>query len=213
MRTASTRTRVAISALLAGMIASFGGVDPAAAQSKCQSLKFKAAGAVAKRKATCHARAAKEGTPVDAQCLADANDQLARKWFKADAMGDCVSTNDFPAGISATDECLTAIDAVVDPPPPFTSPCCNLGNSCAHGIDDASCVSFFSGTPGPAGSVCNGATGTCGPPPAGAGRCCMRADGTFCTAGPNLNLAGCVPPEFLDAPFATCAPSGACALP
>ena len=212
MRMASTCTRFATSAMLAGMIASFGDVDPAEAQSRCQSLKFKAAGAVAKRKAACHARAAKDGTPVDAECLAVADDQLARKWSKADAAGDCVSTNDASAGISASNQCLAAIDAAVDPPPP-TSPCCNLGGSCTHGIDDAACVTFFSGTPGPAGSVCNGATGTCGPAPAGPGRCCMTADATFCNAGPTLDLSGCIPPQFLDAPSAICTPDGACVLP
>ena len=211
MPTASTCTRFAISAMLAGMMA--GDVEPAAAQSKCQSLKFKAAGAVAKRMAACYARAAKEGTPVDAGCLTAADDQLARKWAKADAAGDCPSTNDAGAGIAATNQCLAAIDTAVDPPPPFTSPCCDLGGSCAHPVDEAACVSIFSGTPGPAGSVCNGATGTCGPAPAGAGRCCMTADATFCNAGPNLDLSGCVPPQLLDAPFATCSPTGACVLP
>ena len=213
MRTAETRGRFGVFTILLGSIVAFGDVDCAAAQSKCQSSKFKAAGATAKRKAACYARAAKDGTVVDATCLATADDQLARKWIKAEAAGDCVTTDDTAAGVSATDQCLGAIEAVVDPPPPPILPCCNLGGACAHGVDDAACVTFFSGTPGPAGSVCNGATGTCDPQPAQPGRCCMTADANFCTGGPNLDLSGCVPPQAFDFPSAICEPNGACALP
>jgi hypothetical protein len=213
MRTAAARRRFAVSAMLVGMIFAFGDVGRAVAQSRCQSLKFKAAGAVAKRKATCHARAAKDGTAVDAACLAGADDQLARKWVKAETAGDCVTTDDATDGVSSTDQCLAAIEAVVDPPPPPTSPCCNFVGSCAHPVDETTCVSVFGGTAGPPGSVCDGTTGTCGAPPAGPGQCCMTADAAFCTAGPNLDLGGCVPPQFIDAPSGICDPSGACVLP
>jgi hypothetical protein len=36
----------------------------------------------------------------------------------------------------------------------------------------------------------------------------------FCTGGPSLDLSGCVPPDFLDYPFASvCQPSGSCTIP
>jgi len=190
----------------------------AEAQGKCQSLKFKAAGIVAKMKAICHSRAAKAGSAADPACLASADAKLARRWAAAEVEGGCVTTGDQADAVSATNQCLGAILEVVDPPPPPTSLCCNFGNAtCAHGpvLDAAICTGPFGGTVGPEGSACDGGTGTCvmTPPPVTTGRCCMAADGSFCNAGPNLDLSGCVPPTFLDAVVAICSPIGACALP
>lgn len=191
-----------------------GAGQQAGAQSKCQAQKYKAAGAAQKAKAACFARAAKAGGVADPACLAAADEKLARKWANAEAAGDCVTTGDLAEGAQATDQCLAAIDAVVDPPPPPSSLCCNLGDSCAHGLDAAGCTDVFGGTVGPDGSACDGATGSCVMGAAGTGRCCQTAGGTFCTGGPTLDLSGCVPPDFLDFPFgSTCAPSGSCTLP
>jgi len=212
MTNPSAWQRVAFIALCAGALA-IGASEPVAAQSKCQALKYKAAGAVAKAKATCRARAAKSGVAVDPECIAAADNALARKWSKAERRGDCVTTDDAAEGATATEQCLARIDDVVDPPPP-SSLCCNLGGSCSHGLDEAACTSVFGGTVGPEGSVCDGATGSCSMPPVGTGRCCMLADGGFCEAGPTLELSGCVPPMFLDYPFSsTCEPSGSCTFP
>jgi hypothetical protein len=189
--------------------------DEARAQNRCQSLKWKAAGVAAKMKAACYASAAKEGVDVDPACLAKADARLAKRWSAAEEAGGCVTTGDLAAASGAVDQCSSAIGAVVAPPPPPTSLCCNLGTACAQGmgLDAEGCVTFFGGTVGPAGSVCNGATGACEAPPAGFGRCCMSTSVSFCTGGPNLDLSGCVPPSFLDFPFAVCSPSGACLLP
>jgi hypothetical protein len=210
--TAFARRNGLVVLVLVGTLAGVG--ERAAAQSKCQTQKYKAAGAVAKAKAACFARAAKAGGDVDPACVSAADDKLARKWEKAEAAGDCVTSGDAAAGVTATEQCLAAIDDVVDPPPPPSSPCCNLANSCAHGFDEAGCTEVFGGTLGPDGSVCDGATGTCVLATAGTGRCCMTSDGSFCTGGPALDLSACVPPDFLDFPFgSTCAPSGSCTLP
>lgn len=183
------------------------------AQGKCQSLKFKAAGVAAKMKAMCYSRAAKVGTDVDPACLTKADEKLAKRWSVAEAAGSCVTTGDQTDAVGAIDQCLTAIGEVLDPPPPPTSLCCNLGTTCSHGLDAEGCTGFFGGTVGPEGSVCNGATGACEAPPAGTGRCCMSTSSSFCTSGPNLDLSGCVPPAFLDFIVGICTPSGACALP
>jgi len=190
------------------------GAGPAAGQSKCLAIQFKAAGGAAKAKFTCRARAAKAGKPVDQACIAAADAALARKWTKAGRRGDCAATGVAAEGARATDRCLAGIEDVVDPPPPASSLCCNLGGSCAHGLDEDGCTAVFGGTIGPAGSVCDGATGACSLSSIGTGRCCMAADGGFCEAGPSLDLSGCAPPTFLDFPFSsTCAPSGSCTFP
>jgi hypothetical protein len=205
----------AIAGFGALVLAGLAGAGEAQAQGKCQSLKFKAAGIVAKAKAICHSRAAKAGTDVDPDCLASADAKLARRWAAAELQGGCVTTGDQAAAVSATNQCLGAIVDVVDPPPPPTSLCCNLPNdSCAHGeFLDAEACGSFGGTVGPAGSACDGGTGTCVMTAPTIGRCCMATAVSFCNAGPNLDLSGCVPPQFLDAPFAICSPTGACALP
>lgn len=210
--TAFARRTGLVVLVVAGVLAGVGG--RAGAQSKCQAQKYKAAGAAQKAKAVCFARAAKAGGDVDPACLSAADDKLGRKWTKAEAAGDCVTTADLAEGVVATDQCLAGIADVVDPPPAPTSLCCNLGSSCAHGLDAAGCTDVFFGTVGPDGSVCDGATGACVLGAAGTGRCCMASDGSFCTGGPDLDLSGCVPPNFLDFPFSsTCSPSGSCTLP
>lgn len=195
-------------------VIAIGAAESADAQSKCQALKYKAAGAVAKAKATCRARAAKAGLPVDQACITAADTALARKWDKAERQGDCVTTDDATGGVTATEQCLARIDDVIDPPPPPSSLCCNFDGWCGNGLDAAACTDVFGGTVGPAGSVCDAATGSCSLSPVGTGRCCMAADGSFCTAGPTLDLSGCTPPDFLDFPFSsTCAPTGSCTFP
>jgi hypothetical protein len=189
------------------------GAGAAQAQGKCQSLKFKAAGIVAKMKAICHSRAAKAGTDVDPTCLASADAKLARRWAAAELEGGCVTTGDQAAATTATDTCVGAIAGVVDPPAPPSSPCCQMATTCAHGLDQEACELAFGGTIGPQDSVCDGGTGTCVTTAATAGRCCMTTEGSFCQSGPTLDLSGCVPPNFLDFIVGICTPSGACALP
>ena len=185
------------------------------AQNRCQSLKWRGVGLAAKMKAACYASAAKDGVDVDPACLANSDAKLAKRWSAAEKSGACVTTGDLAAASGAVNQCSSAIGAVVAPPPPPTSLCCSLGTTCAQGtgLDTEGCVTFFGGTVGPAGSVCDGSTGTCQMPPAGPGRCCMSTSVSFCSSGPNLDLSGCVPPAALDFPFAICSPSGACVLP
>lgn len=207
----TTRTSEGFVVLL-GAVLTLGVLAPdAGAQSKCQARKYKAMGVAVKAKAVCHAKAAKAGGAANPECLAAADAKLAAKWSKAEAAGDCVATDDLTAGVAATDDCIVGAAGVITPP---TSPCCDFADgSCGHGLSDEDCTGLFGGVPGPANSICNGATGTCGTVAPAGGRCCMRSDASFCTAGPTLDLGGCVPPDFLDAPSdATCAPSGACTL-
>jgi hypothetical protein len=178
------------------------------------AIKYQAAGAAAKAKAACRARAAQAGAPVDAGCLAAVDEVLARKWAKAERRADCVTTGDASDGVAATDQCLVGIDGVVAPPPSPSSPCCDFGGSCGHGLDATACTDGLGGTLGPAGSVCDAATGACSSSPGGTGRCCMWVGGPSCTAGPTLDLSGCVGPDFLDYPFgSTCTSSGTCTAP
>ena len=185
------------------------------AQSKCLSLKFKAFGAAAKVKANCHARAAKAGVPVDAACLATADAKLAKKWAKASGLSDCATSGSGSAAATSVATCIAGLAAVADPPPPPPGePCCRFADgTCGHGATTTAVCTALGGTLGVTGSVCDGSTGTCVLTAPSGGRCCMEAGGAFCTAGPALDLSGCVPPSFLDAPFdATCAPNGSCTL-
>jgi hypothetical protein len=191
------------------------GVDPAAAlaQSQCAKLQYSAAGAAAHRKAACAAKAAAAGAPVDAACLAAADARLAQRWAKAIARGDCPTTAEAAGAQEAVDSFLASLNALLEPP--AVSHCCATATTCFAGpsIDEASCTSELFGTPGEPGSVCDGATGACVPPPGAGGSCCSLTTLGICTAGPGVAPAACVAAGGLDFPGGVCLPSGACAIP
>src|SRR5262249_31336761 len=99
-----------------------------------------------------------------------------------------------PSGSPATTTSTTTIPSTTTT---TTTPepvgCCDLVVSACLWLSPADCASpLFNGTPGPAGSVCDSATGTCTTVPAMAGNCCtLTADGppvsSICIASPLLD--------------------------
>ena len=98
--------------------------------------------------------------------------------------------------------------------PGCPSLCCSFGASCGWGDTiDASFCPELGGTLGPPGAVCDGATGACAPPPAGAGNCCEFGGGALCFGGPNVQQPPC---DEIGGTFATnaiCDPTDGCVVP
>jgi hypothetical protein len=184
----------------------------AEAASICGKLQYKIAAAGAKAKVACYARAAGSGVAVDATCLTNAEEKLARKWVKAAVNGDCPTTADAAMAQAVVDAFLAGLVDVLEPP--TVSYCCATGSSCFAGpvIDAPTCLEL-QGTLGPPGSVCEGATGACVAPPGAGGPCCALPQFSVCTAGPLGDPAGCVNAGGFDVPNAVCLPSGACVFP
>ena len=205
MRTASTCTRFATSAMLAGMIATFGDVDPAPAPEQVPVAEVQGGG-----------RRRRSGRP----CVTRAPPRTARPLSTRDAWRTptiswraegrrpmrrgIVSRNDAIAGSPSAvprrhrrgrRSASAAHVALLQP------------WGVVHGVSVPTASRSSLGTPGPAGSVCSRYHRYVRPGTGGPGRCCMTADATFCNAGPNLDLSGCAsPPQFLDAPSAICRP-------
>ncbi len=83
---------------------------PAVAQTtadRCAASKFKSTGKSALKAHLCHAKAAKQGVPVDTACLIKAADKMASSFGKAEAKGGCVAPGNF-AAVEAINDQLTA---------------------------------------------------------------------------------------------------------
>ncbi len=108
-------------------------------------------------------------------------------------------------------------DAEQDPgaiePPVSTAICCSTQDGCYHGVESEGDCELLAGTLGAPGAVCDGATGTCLPPPARPGQCCHVPEVGVCLTGPSLNLPACVRAGGTEFPSgATCRPDTTCAL-
>ena len=110
------------------------------------------------------------------------------------ANGDtyCASFGAAAGGVIAVDTATTwKIRSATDQPgcPAF---CCNFGSSCTGGdaADAIACVQQ-GGTLAFPGTVCDGGTGACAPPPATPGNCCEFAAPPFCFGGPGVPEASC----------------------
>lgn len=195
------------------LLAGFAADAVADAPSKCDKLRFLAAGHAVRLEMACAAAAAAAGTTVDAGCLANAAERLGRKWERAGARGDCTTTVDTGAAQAIVDGFVAALDHALHPP--VLQNCCDTGPACFAGpsIDASGCQLELFGTLGPPGSVCDGATGDCVAPPATGGPCCSLTSLSVCSAGPGLNAQDCLLAGGLDYPAAVCEPSGSCALP
>jgi hypothetical protein len=193
--------------------AAFAAGATAGAPSKCDKLRLRAVGHAVRLRMACEASAAAAGTTVDAGCLANAAERLRRKWERAAARGDCATTIDTAAAQALVDEFAAALDKALHPP--VVQNCCDTGALCFAGpsIDAAGCQLELSGTLGPPGSVCDGATGDCVAPPASGGPCCSLTSLSLCSAGPGLSAQDCQLAGGLDHPAGVCEPSGSCALP
>jgi hypothetical protein len=197
--------------MLIGVVV-FGLSRPAGAASLCAKLQYRIAGAAAKAKAGCWAKAAGAGAAVDTTCLANADDRLTQKWAKATSRGDCPTTADAASARGVVDAFLAGLVAILEPP--AVSRCCSVGSSCFAGpaIDDPGCFEL-QGTLGPPGSVCEGATGACVAPPGTGGPCCALPQLSVCAAAPLGTPAQCVAAGGFDVANAVCLPTGACAVP
>ena len=198
--------------LLAALVVGPVLVGSASAQSICAKLQYKAAGAAARSRAACAARAAVGGVPIDRACLDAADARLARKWGRALAYGDCPTAADDSAARSVVAGFLSGLTAILEPP--TESHCCDTGPSCfaSPTIDAASCAGELFGTIGAPGTVCDG-MGNCVPPPATGGSCCTLPSIGVCSAGPGVDPSACLVAGGLDFPSGVCLESGACAVP
>jgi hypothetical protein len=148
---------------------------PAAAQSKCTSLQYKAMAKKYLGKLKCYSKAVTRNEPVDAACLTTAEEKFALKWAVALDKGDCLAVVSEAQGESAVDTCVTAAQALLDPP----AVCSN------------------DGTPQPCEAVsvagacadCCGGIGGCGCSEAVGFSCNLPLDNTDCANG--INNAGC----------------------
>jgi hypothetical protein len=207
---ASSRRQTVIAVMLLGAVLS---ASPSAvAASVCSKLQYKVAAAGAKAKAACYAKAAESGSPVDATCLAIAEEKLAKKWVRATVKGDCATNADAADAQAVVDAFIAALADILEPP--GESHCCATATTCLGGpnVDPAACSEFF-GTLGPPGSICDGATGACVAPPGTGGPCCMIASLFVCTAGPSLNLDSCNAAGGFPVSNGVCLPTGLCAFP
>jgi hypothetical protein len=189
-----------------------GGAGTASAQSVCAKMQWRVAAEGARATARCHAKAAATGAPVDPECVAAAAAKLSEKWAKATLKGDCPTAADAAAAQGRVDAFIDGIADLLTPPIP--SRCCATGSACYAGpsIDGGTCLELL-GTLGAPGSICDGATGACVPPPGTGGSCCAFPQFSMCTAGPTVPPAGCVDVGGLDVPNAVCLESGACVMP
>ena len=215
-----TRVIVCIGAMLA--IVARGALGPieaagASAASRCAAAKMKAAGKKVYGKAKCHQRALLADAPVDAACVAKVESKFAAAIASADLLGLCPGT---AAGLETdVDACVASLVAGVATTTPTASTtsttlaatvevCCQGTSFCTQimAATPGDCSALGTAVAGPAGSACDGTTGTCVPAPA-PGPCC-QSDLGFCLAGPSFDAENCT---SLGATFfaaATCTPSG-----
>ena len=164
------------------------GGPAAAAGSECTAAQYKATGDYAKRVATCHSKAVKRGSPVDALCVAKALSKLQTASAKAESKADCLGASTPDELQHAADQGLEEVAAIVEPPAGL---CCTSGPACFWVADSAACTAVGA-TPGAAGSVCR-SDGSCGAPSAGLGPCCdgVTSVSGSCASGGLLNLTAC----------------------
>src|SRR5262245_8736230 len=103
------------------------------------------------------------------------------------------STTSVPGSTTTSSTITTSTTSTTTTTTPGAVGCCDLVVSACMWLSPEDCTSpLFNGTPGPPGSVCDSATGTCTTAPAAAGNCCtLTADGppvsSFCIASPLLD--------------------------
>jgi hypothetical protein len=187
-----------VDVLVDDVTSDLGGPGP----SKCTKKKLLAAGKKTLGKAKCHAKAADQGSDVDAACLTKAEDKFDSAFTKAETAADCAAATGDAAAIEAKiDAFITDMVATLDPPPcsldsGFT--CgggCPPGSICVSSGGDGDCACFppqflcgtacgpAAGCPGDAGLRCEGPAPGCG--------CCLVA-GRPCLHNGECCSASCV---------------------
>jgi hypothetical protein len=189
-----------VDALVDDVASDLGGPGP----SKCTKKKLLAAGKKTLGKAKCHAKAAGQGSDVDAACLTKAEDKFDNAFTNAEAVADCAApTGDAGAIEAKIDAFITDMVATLDPPPcdldSGTFTCgggCPPGNICVSsgGAGNCACFppNFLCGTAcGPAAGCPGGDAGLrCEGPAPGCG-CCLVA-GRPCANPGDCCSASCV---------------------
>jgi hypothetical protein len=196
--------------LVLALAIALGAAVPAAAQlgpSKCTALKTKALGAYAAGLATCRSKALAKGTEVDPLCEAKALSKLEKAFEKAENKGDCLEVDDDEFAEREGRKLVTDAATVLED----AAVCCTIaGNQCFWGADATECT-FFDGTAGPPGSVCDG-TGACIAGPATGADCCANVPiGNGC--GIPSTEPGCLAAGGDFVPGGACRPTGKCAIP
>jgi hypothetical protein len=152
-------------ALLAASLAA-----PASAGSRCAAAKFQAAGRYLQGLAKCQAKATAKGGEVDPLCIAKAQSKLASAFAKAEGKDDCLTFGDVaPVQDVLDDPAGEAFEILL---PPRARRCCYNPGGCfwAEDVSECETAGVSIGEPG---SVCNGDTRECVPPPGvGSGTCC-----------------------------------------
>lgn len=143
---------------------------PAAAGSRCAAAKFQAAGRYLDGLAKCQAKATAKGTEPDVLCIAKVQSKLQSAFAKAEGKGDCLTLGDLvPVQDVVDDPAGEAFELLLPPP---ARRCCYTPGGCFYAEDVAECE-VAGVTVGEVGSVCNGETRVCvPPPPVGSGTCC-----------------------------------------
>ncbi len=186
-------------------------VPTTVAASKCASLKYKAVGAAALRRAKCKAKAVRRGEAVDPLCLAKADAKLAALFTRAERHGDCLTTDDEADLRMIADTFISQAMSALEPPPPAVACCAIGGGLCILAPISViqNCIDV-GGTPGAPGDVCDAGTGTCQPPPSTLGPCCEA--GT-CYSGPGVDSAGCFELVGTFFPSSFCLADQSCSAP
>jgi hypothetical protein len=181
-------------ALLAASLAA-----PASADSRCAAAKFQAAGRYLQSLAKCQAKATAKGAEVDPLCIAKAQSKLATAFDKAEGKDDCLTVGDVaPVQDVLDDPAGEAFEILL---PPLERRCCANPGGCFWAESVADCDN--AGVPGEPGSVCNGDTRECVPPPGvGSGTCCE-----------DFTPGGLAEPTCVGRPQLTCAVLGVTEVP
>jgi len=206
---ASSRRQTVIPVMLLGAVLC---ASPSVvAASVCSKLQYKVAAAGAKAKAACYAKAAESGSPVDANCLAIAEEKLAKKWVRATVKGDCATNADAADAQAVVDTFIAGLADILEAPTEHN--CCATATTCFGGDDfDAGTCLELQGTLGPPGSICDG-TGACVPPPGTGGPCCTFLQYSVCVAGPGVDWDSCGAAGGFPASNAVCGETGICSFP
>ena len=189
-----------VDALVDDVASDLGGPGP----SKCTKKKLLAAGKKTLGKAKCHAKAADQGSGVDADCLTKAEDKFDKAFTKAEAASDCAApTGDAGAIEAKIDAFIADVVAALDPPlcglDGGTFTCgggCPPGDVCASSGGSITCgcfpTSFLCGAAcGPAAGCPGGDAGLRCEGPAPGCACCLIA-GRPCSINGDCCSASCV---------------------
>ncbi len=169
----------------------YGATSPAA---KCAIAKSKAAAKKLGSKAKCYQKAVAKSMPVDGACLMAAETKFNAAITKAEA-GACAIPGDGPTLEALVNRQVADMDSFT---PAALPVCCqDAGGACWYGATAGDCAP--TGTAGAAGTVCDGATGTCVAAPGAPGHCCSSSAGL--TSTPPFNCG--VGPELTDVTVCT----------